>query len=433
MNSGTTAIVFLFGGLTGMLMMFVANELFETELEPDVAQYREVRDFAKNAFVREVDDEELVKLALDGMLRGLDGYSRYYDVQESIVLQRETEGRFKGIGTIFRNPTSAGLVLYPLTGSPAERAGVRVGDQFLELDGQIVADMGEGEFRALLGDPPRGQLDVLVRGRDGVERSLTLVPESVIDPTVRHGHLIDPERGIGYLAITSFTSQTCGEFDRAFSSLRAQGAKGMILDLRGNYGGVLETAVAIAGRFISDGVIVSTEGRGNPIVHRAEKGEDRFRDTPLIVLVDRDSASASEVLAGALQDHRACVLVGAPTYGKGMVQTIRRFPDYSTRAKVTSSYYYSPSGRHFERSADAGRKHGILPDVLVELSSTEERAHRLFVNSYGPDPERRAEVEKWEEEDGLDLLSELPHDPQVLTALALFAGERPDPERIASR
>jgi carboxyl-terminal processing protease len=433
MDRGVGAATFAFGLLSGVLLALVAEELWPSKLGEDLAQYREVRDFARESFVREVEADELVKLALTGMLRGLDEYSRYYDVEQSKVLARETQGRFRGIGAIFRRPLGAGRVLYPLADSPAARAGLRVGDQFVMVEGTPLVDLNEAEFRALLSSPPGDSLEATVLGVDGQERELVIRLGSVIDPTVRHAHLIEPARGVGYVAITSFSSETPAEFDRSFDFLRRRGAEALILDLRGNLGGVLESAVAIAQRFVQRGVIVSTEGRGDPLSYRADPDAAWYLGTPLVVLVDGETASSSEVLAGALQDHRTAVLVGAPTYGKGMVQTIRRFLRWGTQGKVTSSYYYSPTGRNFERSADPGRDYGILPDILVEPTGPERAALLGFLRSYGPGPEEVPALEAWEEAEGLDLIEELPRDPQLEAALGLLAGRRPGPQPLDTK
>ncbi|MDA1266054.1 MAG: S41 family peptidase [Planctomycetota bacterium] len=424
MDRGIAGVIFAFGLLTGVLLAFTAEELWPRASEADVAEYREVRDFAREAFVGDVSDDELVKLALDGMLRGLDHYSRYYDIEQSKVLERETQGRYKGIGAIFRTVAS-GKVLYPLTDSPAARGGLQVGDQFLTVAGSPFVDLDEAGFRELLAAPPGGLLEATVEGLDGTRRELEIRPGSVVDPTVRHSQWLDEERGIAYLAITSFSSETPAEFDRALQFLHRRGARAIAIDLRGNLGGVLESAIAVAQRFIPEGPLLSTEGRGEPVVYHADTSLAAYRDVHLVVLVDKDTASASEILAGALQDYRRAVLVGAPTYGKGMVQTIRRFDRWSTRAKVTSSYYYSPAGRNFERTSDEDRDHGILPDVLIEVDDlTRARLHR-YLRSYGPGPEAIEALEAWELAEGVDLLDDLPRDAQLLGALGLFHGERP--------
>ena len=424
---------FLQGAAAGAVVAWMAFELTAgrfAALPPDLAHYRSVRDFARDSFVREVTDEELLDHALHGMLSGLDGYSRYYDRDEAALLERETAGRYVGLGVVFRDGIENGLVLFPLAGSPGERAGIRVGDQLLEVDGQPLEELGEALLRARIEGSERDPVALRLRGRDGTVREVRVRAESVVDPTVRHTRILDETRGIGYTAIVSFSHETPGEFDRAFEHLERHGMQAMVLDLRANYGGVLESAVAVARRFIADGVIVTTEGRGTVSVLEAERSEARHVGFPLVVLVDGESASASEVLAGALQDHRAAVITGSPSYGKGMVQTIRHFDDEETRAKVTSSYYYSPTHRNFEKSADEGEA-GITPDLVIETDEGERRTVHAFLGRYSPPLGLTAELAAWEEESGLELLERAPEDAQLAAALALLSGERPGPYSIS--
>lgn len=425
---GVTTTIYLLGLVSGLLIAMIWREIGPSSR--DLAQYRAVRDFARETFVREIDDEELLDHALHGMLAELDPYSKYYDAEESRDLERETRGRFKGIGVIFRMPVTAGQVLYPLAGSPAAIAGVRVGDTFVEVEGRPVAEMSEEEFRAVLRDPEGSALEARLRGLDGEEREAVITPDSIVDPSVRHTRILDTARGVGYLAITSFSHETHREFERAVEFLQGRGARALILDLRHNFGGVLESAVMIAGRFIQDGIIVSTEGRGDPMVYRALPGDAWYAGIPTVVLVDENTASASEVLAGALQDHRVAVLVGGPTYGKGMVQTIRSFERFNTRAKVTSSYYYSPTRRNFERSSDPGRDYGILPDVEILLEPEERALVHTRLSSYSPGLEAIPHIEAWERDEGLTLVSPQPEDPQLAVALGLLLGDRPEANRI---
>lgn len=425
---GVGATIYVLGVVSGLLVAMIWHEL--SPASRDLVQYRAVRDFAREAFVRDVGDDELLDNALHGMLAELDPYSRFYDAQESEAVERETRGRFRGIGVIFRAPVAAGQVLYPLAGSPAERAGVRVGDTFVEVEGRLVKEMGEAEFRATLSDPEGRVLEARLRGLAGDEREVAFTPASIVDPSVRHVRVLDAARGIGYLAITSFSHETPGEFDRAVAFLRERGARALVLDLRHNFGGVLEAAVVVAGRFLRDGTIVSTEGRGDPVVYRADLEGAWYADTPLVVLVDGDTASASEVVAGALQDHRVAVLVGEATFGKGMVQTIRSFERFGTRAKVTSSYYYSPTHRNFERSAVPGRDYGILPDVEIPLDAAERARVHAHLASYSPGPAAIPLLEAWERAEEVTLVDPQPEDPHLVAALDLLLGRRPAPARI---
>jgi C-terminal processing protease CtpA/Prc len=165
-------------------------------------------------------------------------------------------------------------------------------------------------------------------------------------------------------------------------------------------------------------------------VQSAVRGAARYADMPTVVLVDGQSASASEVLAGALQDHRVAVVVGEPTYGKGMLQTIRTFPSFGSHAKVTSAYYYSPSKRNFERSVDEGREWGILPDVHVSVDDPTRQRVASHLSRYDPPAELMDELRAFEAREGAPLLGIPPDDPQLAAALALFAGERPGPTAL---
>lgn len=417
-------VVWLMGIGTGVFGALIVRKLSPDPLDSDVAQYRAVRNFAQSAFVRELSNQEILDRAMDGFTRSLDDYSRYYDADAAAELDRETAGRYAGIGALFSLVDGERRVLFPLPNSPAGRAGLWVGDSVLAVDGQTVAGLDDKEFHDLLQSLP-GEVRVLsVRGLDGDQRSLEVTPESLLDPSVRHFHMVDEQRGLAYLSIHSFSRETADEFDVAWAYLKRQGASSLVIDLRGNLGGVLDAAVAIARRFVPEGVIVSTEGREELEIQRGIEREATLQGLPLVVLVDEHSASASEVLAGALQDHRAAVLVGAPTFGKGMVQTIRRFPASGTRAKITSAHYYSPSHRNFERSSE-GRSYGIRPDVEVAISDRQKRAARTHNARYGPPIEARADLAAWETSLGQKLVEALPDDAQVRAAFLLLAGKRP--------
>lgn len=422
--------VFLLGVLAGMLVLLIAQELVPERADPASAQFERIKDFTRTHFVRELSEQELVDRALHGMIDGLDPYSRYYDPSEDERVRRETEGDFKGIGVIFRRPTEQGQVLFPLVGTPAWEAGLHVGDTFLAIDGEPVEGLDEETFRERLRASGKDKLLVRVRALDGLEREVELRPRVLLDPTVRHEALVDEARGVGYLCIRSFTHRTAEEFDAAVERLRARGAGALIIDVRNNYGGVLDAAVDIARRFVREGTIVSSEGRVENFVHSAVRGAARYADLPTVVLVDGDSASASEVLAGALQDHRVAVVVGEPTYGKGMLQTIRTFPSFGSRAKVTSAYYYSPSKRNFERTADEGREWGILPDVHVPVDDLTRRRVASHLARYDPPADLMDELRAFEAREGVALLGSPPDDPQLAAALALFAGERPGPTAL---
>jgi carboxyl-terminal processing protease len=424
MNSNWTRPLGL-GLSLGASFAFLASHWISPSEEPDLRQYREVRDFLSRSFVRDTSSSKLLDLALHGMAEGLDEYTRYYSGEETRVLERETGGRYTGIGAVFRDPVHAGQILFTLPGSPADRAGLRVGDRILSVDGKGLDELGEDGLRAALGGEEPARLAIGLADIDGRTRETSLWRTSIVDPTLRHSRMLDAEAGVGYLALNSFSHETLGEFDRALERLREQGAHALVLDLRGNPGGVLVAAVAIARRFVPEGLIVSTEGQGAPVEHHADPAQAWHQGMPLVVLVDDRSASASEVLAAALQDHRAAVVVGTPTYGKGRVQTMRRFPEMQAAAKVTTSYYYTPAHRNLDRSSHPGRDFGIVPDLVVPVSAAEARVVHAYLASYGAPAEALAVLRAWEQREGTRIVPDPPEDHQLAAALALMRGDRP--------
>lgn len=412
------------GLVCGLLLAGIVHVLWPGG-DRDVARYREVRDFVRANYVRPVDDDTLLESALHGMVEGLDRYSRFLGRAQVADFERETGGRYRGIGVVFRDPPSSGQVLFCLPDGPADRAGVRVGDRLVSVDGVALADMEPGELQRRVGAGDDTSLNVVLAAREGGERSLTIETAEIVDPTVRHARIVEPGHKIAYLAITAFSHQTPDEFDRTLDELVGHGAEALVIDVRGNPGGVLSSAVRIANRFLTDGVVVTTEGRGENTAYEASPAEARHAGLPLVVLIDGDSASASEVLAGALQDHRAAVLIGAPSYGKGMVQKIRSFGDHEAIVKLTSSYYYTPAHRNLERTVDKAWEVGLVPDLAVEIGATEQKQVRAFLTAHSPPTAARGEIERWEAEEGVVVAPRAPEDSALAAAIELLSGERP--------
>jgi carboxyl-terminal processing protease len=312
--------------------------------------------------------------------------------------------------------------LFPFAGSPAALAGLSVGDTILEVDGRGLGTLGPGGLQAAL-NATDGEVQLAVRSLDGSERRLGVRPERIVDPTVRHARLLDAERGIGYLAIVSFSHKTPGEFDAAIADLQAGGGlQALVIDLRGNPGGILDAAARVANRFLDAGTIVSTLTRDGLHTTEADPDEARLHGLPLVLLVDGGSASSSEVLAGALQDHRVAVLVGEPTYGKGTVQTLTSFDGDRAVVKLTTAVYYTPAGRRIERIGEDARQHGLAPDVEIELLEDERLAVHRFLASYSPPAEVLPALEAWEASAGRELVQRPPADRQLAAAIDLVDG-----------
>ena len=234
--------IFAIGFVCGLLTLALVHAVLPSSFDRDIELVRAVRDLAAETYVEEPDSREMLDDALRGMVAGLDRYSRYYGPAELAEIERETSGEYKGIGVVFRDPVAAGQIRFTLPGGPADLAGLTVGDRFVEIDGDPVEEMGEEAMRALLqGDE---ELAVLVEGRDGGRRSVHLLPQAVIDPTVRHARMLDRDLGIGYLAIVAFTHRTPEEFDRWMQYLEGEGMRALVLDLRSNPGGILDAADA---------------------------------------------------------------------------------------------------------------------------------------------------------------------------------------------
>jgi len=419
---GATKIAFLLGTFFGMGLMLAILDLWGPGEETDVEHYREVRDLVTTTYVGDVEEADLLEHALEGMLGGLDAYSDYYVSEEVDEIDRDTSGQTIGIGVILRY-RDAPQVLFPLSGSPAREAGLRVGDEILAIDGNETAGLESSDLNDLIQGEAGTSVVLRVRGLDGREREHEVERREMPLPSVRRVRLLDDERDVGYIALTSFTNRSVEEFDEAVDRLLADGMRALVLDLRGNQGGVLASAVDIARRFVTEGVLTSTRGRGEPNVERADPEFAWYAELPLVLLVDGSSASASEVLAGALQDHRVAVLVGEPTYGKGVVQTITRYPERRAIAKLTTSYYFTPAERCLQRGTE-GHDWGLLPELSVEIDQDARlEVYRYLHGTFEPPQEALPALEAWEQESGEELIVEPPADEQLDAALAIFAGE----------
>jgi carboxyl-terminal processing protease len=379
-----------------------------------------IHDLVREKYVEDVDSKTLYEGALRGMLAALDDYSEYYSAEDRPYLDEETTGEFGGLGFYVDREAPPITVEAVMPGHGADRAGLLAGDRIVVVDGVAVDARldraGVERIRGKVGTTVR--LSVL---RGGASDPLELVAERerIPKPSVIGARIADESAGIGYLRIASFQERTLAEFDDAVARLRADGASALVLDLRGNDGGLFDPARDIANRFVASGVLVSTVGRISQANqdYAAEEAKATLRDLPLAVLVDGASASASEVLAGALRDHGRAALVGQRTFGKGLIQSIFQLDDAGVTVKFTTAQYVTPGGQHLERPLRSEGENlpalGLEPDLQVSTTHEEDA---LLYRGFDDD-EIRQVVPTWTPES-------VPFDDRALeTAVAFLRGE----------
>ena len=338
----------------------------------------DLRALIANGFVDEVDAVAMQRAAMDAMARSLgDQYSEYLPPQVERSYRDRIEGSYVGIGVELAIADGRPVVITALDDSPAMEAGLLPGDVILSVDGKDVQGIGGAGLESLLPGQPGTSVRLDIRQADGIERSVD-VRRAVIETRSVKGilrdsdgwrHTLDADRRIAYLRIAAFSDRTLAELDAALARIRADGVSGIILDLRGNGGGSLDAGVGTVDRFLSSGAIVSTRGRD--AVGRTWDATDSPDDVavPLVVLVNEGSASASEVVAGALRDQRRARLVGVRSFGKGSVQEVRSLPDGAGAMKLTVARYYLPSGTSVSRLQGVPRW-GVEPDTGFRVPMT---------------------------------------------------------------
>jgi carboxyl-terminal processing protease len=333
------------------------------DLYADVDLFVEVLHKVEANYVDPVEPEPLVAGAIKGMLRQLDPYSQYLDAKAYANLKSVTQGTFGGIGVEVNVRDGYPTIIAPIEGTPAWEAGLRSGDVIVEIDGKSAHGLTVEDAAGRLRGPAGTQVRLKV-SREGEEQDheVTLVRRIIERRAVPYAFVL--EDGIGYLRLSAFTERTGEEAGAALRLLREQGARSLVLDLRMNPGGVLEQAVRVAGEFLPRStMVVSTHGRARSEDNRYYADEPGPNlQWPLVVLVDGWSASAAEIVAGALQDLDRALLVGGTTFGKGSVQRVFPLRDRSVALKLTTALYYTPSGRSINRAA-----HDTLADEEDDL------------------------------------------------------------------
>src|SRR5271157_886999 len=327
--------------------------------------FGDVFERVRGEYVEPVNDRDLIENAINGMLTGLDPHSNYMNAKSFRDMQVQTRGEFGGLGIEVTQDNGYIKVISPIDDTPASRAGVKAGDLIVALDGKTVQGLTLNEAVDRMRGPPNSRIALTIR-REGSDKPLELTMQrEIIHIQVVKDHL---EQGdIAYIRLTSFNEETDSGLKAALRRLKqASGDKlrAIVLDLRNNPGGLLDQAVAVSDDFLSQGEIVSTRARHPEDSQRWNaKGNDIADGLPIVLLINNGSASASEIVAGALQDHHRAVVVGTRSFGKGSVQTVIPLPGNGAM-RLTTARYYTPSGRSIQGL-------GISPDVKVEESRTD--------------------------------------------------------------
>ena len=359
-------LLLLTGLFTGLLISIGHGVFAERETVQATLPVEELRTFSdvfgriKQDYVVDVDDKELIENAIRGMLSGLDPHSAYLDAEQFAELQVGTTGQFGGLGIEVGMENGFVKVIAPIDDTPAQRAGVQAGDLVIRLDDTPVKGLTLSEAVKIMRGKPGTSIELTIV-RDGIDKPLKIsITRDIIKVKSVKFRMLEP--GFAYLRISQFQSKTSDYMIDAVDELKKENGGalgGLVLDLRNNPGGVLNGAVAVSDAFLTKGMIVYTEGRIEDSRLRFNATPDDIIDgAPMVVLVNQGSASASEIVAGALQDHKRAIIMGAQTFGKGSVQTILPLTSDSA-LKLTTARYYTPSGRSIQAE-------GISPDIELE-------------------------------------------------------------------
>ncbi|MCZ6503223.1 MAG: S41 family peptidase [Gammaproteobacteria bacterium] len=350
-------------------MQVIASEGPGSEVDPtlpprlplnELRVFAEAFDRVSSAYVEEIDDRTLLENAIKGMLSQLDPHSAYLDRSSFSDLQEATTGNYGGLGLEVGMEDGFVKVIAPIDDTPAAKAGIEPGDLIIELNDMPVKGMSLTEaIRGMRGEAGSEVKLTIVREGNAFPKELVLIREIIQVASVKQRLLED---GYGYLRIAQFQSKTGAEVEKAIEKLSEEGRLfGLIIDLRNNPGGVLQSAVEVSDVFVSEGLLVYTTGRlSNADLRFNATTPDATGGVPIVVLVNEGTASASEIVAGALQDHNRAVIMGTNTFGKGSVQTI--LPLNNEKAiKLTTALYFTPNGRSIQAE-------GIVPDIWVDRS-----------------------------------------------------------------
>ena len=430
-----TFLVLVFGIFVGVSVSITSSVLAEKKTEePAGLPLNELRNFSdifarvKTDYVEDVDDKTLLENAIRGMLSGLDPHSTYLNSDEYKELKIGTTGKFGGLGIQVGMEDGFVKVISPIDDTPAFRAGLEAGDLIIRLDDKSVKGMTLNDAVKIMRGDPGTDIKLTVI-REGADRPLPFtVTRDIISVKSVKSRILEPD--YGYIRISNFQSKTARDLVSELSNLKKENKnelKGLVLDLRNNPGGVLSAAADVSDAFINEGKLVYTQGRiANSAFEFNAKPGDIMNGSPVVVLINGGSASASEIVAGALQDHNRAVVMGSKSFGKGSVQTIQELRSGGA-VKITTARYFTPKGRSIQGE-------GITPDIILERyeikDSKDEAALRIKESDLTgsiSNPTKSQEAIKKAEAEGKKDEEKKPHikaseDFQLYEALLLLKG-----------
>lgn len=391
--------------------------------------FADVLNIIQNNYVEEVDIQQVIEGAIRGMLTTLDPHSSYMRPDDFKELQVETKGSFTGIGIEITMKDNILTVVSPIEGTPASKQGLQAGDKIVKIEDEQTSDMSLMQAVKKLRGPKGSKVTISIHREGwGSLKEVTIIRDVIPIHSVR-SKILEP--GYGYARITSFQSKTTRDLKKALDELtEKKKLEGLVLDLRNNPGGLLDQAVQVADIFLNEGIIVSTEGRikEQNMIFEAHMDKDNRYDFPIVILVNEGSASASEIVAGALKDHKRALILGTVTFGKGSVQTIIPMAD-GAGLRLTTARYYTPNGTSIQAT-------GIIPDIPVpsiipnnndnEEESTKKQPKYLREKDLKHHIENgngaKENTDKQKSAEKTEIEKELEKDPQLSTALILLKG-----------
>lgn len=409
-------LVFLLGVLasgTGLRwVLAVPKESFERYEKLKI--FTDVLSYIEKNYVESVDIDKLIYGAIQGMLGSLDPHSSFMRAEMYRELQVETRGKFEGLGIEITIRDGVLTVVSPIDDTPAFRAGIEAGDQIIKIEGEPTKDMTLMDAIKLLRGPKGTKVTISVHRKGWTElKDFTITRDVIPIASVKQKTLPD---GFGYVRIKHFQENTSDDLEKILRDLEAApgGLKGLILDLRNNPGGLLPQAIEVADKFIPGGIIVSTEGRLEKKQYTAHM-EGTRSEFPMVVLVNGGSASASEIVAGALQDHKRALVLGSPTFGKGSVQSIYGPLEDGSGLRLTVALYYTPNGTSIQAK-------GIEPDIRVAKDEWEYKPSAKRILREKDLSHHLKEEGEPEKEVIQGLTEEQAKDVQLMRALELLKG-----------